>query len=337
MDMPHENELDEVDLRLVHALQIEPRASWRDLSSVVGADPSALSRRWGRLRDAGLVWSTGLPSRRVASLALIELECVPGTLDAVSSSLVRDPQVLTLDYTAGARELLVTAGCGDLPELSEFMLNRFGRLEGVRSSRSHLVTEIVADARHWRLRSLSAAEQRRIPPPAPPRPRAARQVPDGLRSAVMTELARDGRTPASGIAARHGVAAQRVTDAIATLRASGELHLRTDVAREATPWPVYTWYFMQLRASQIDTARQALRRIPEIRLAALCASQFNLIIATWLPDLADVHGFEARLARILPGAVVADRSAVLRIRKHLGHLLDERGRATGQTVPLTLS
>ncbi|MCI1748254.1 MAG: Lrp/AsnC family transcriptional regulator [Acidipropionibacterium sp.] len=335
--MSHESELDEVDLRLVHALQIEPRASWKGLSPVVGADPSALSRRWQRIRDEGLGWVTGLPGGQNESLALIELECVPGTLDAVSASLVLDPEVLTLDYTVGARELLVTARCSNLAQLSDFMLNRFGRLEGVRSSRSHLVTETVTDARNWRLRSLSSAEQRRVPRPAPPRLRAARQVPEELRRAVMKELSHDGRAPASGIAERHGVAAQRVTDAIATLRASGELVLRTDVARSATPWPVYTWYFMQLRSSHIDMARQTLPRIPEIRMATLCASQFNLIIAAWLPDLADVHGFEARLARVLPGAVVVDRSAVLRIRKHLGHLLDEQGRATGETVLVPLS
>lgn len=336
--MAHDDELDEVDLRLLHALQIEPRASWSDLAPIIGADASALSRRWAAMRDSGKAWITGLPDLgRHGRLALIEVSCVGGMQDRVATRLEHDPEVLILDYTVGARDLFVTVYCDSMEELNEYLLARFNRLPGVRSSRTHLVTELIGDARTWRLRSLSPAEAARVPRPRPPRPRAASHVPEEVRAAVLGELAIDGRAPAATIAARHGLAAQRVADAISTMRARGEMYLRTDISREHSPWPVYTWYFIQLPAVQIDAARTVLRKLPELRLAALCSSRFNLILAVWLPRLEDVHGFEARLAGILPQAVVADRSAVLRTRKHVGHLLDERGRATRTVVPVPRS
>lgn len=336
--MAHDDELDEVDLRLLHALQIEPRAAWSDLAPIVGADASALSRRWTAMRDAGTAWITGLPDLgRHGRLALIELECIAGGREEVAARLVQDPEVLILDYTVGARDLFVTVYCNNVEQLTGYLLGRFEQLPGVRSSRTHMVTELISDARSWRLRSLSPSEVARVPRPRPPRRRAASHAPEEVRSAVLKELAADGRTPATTIAARHGLAAQRVADAISTMRAHGEIYLRTDISREHSPWPVYTWYFIQLPAVQIDAARSVLRKLPELRLAALCSSRFNLILAVWLPRLEDVHGFEARLAGILPQAVVADRSAVLRIRKHVGHLLDERGRATRTVVPVPRS
>lgn len=335
--MTHDDGLDEVDLRLLHALQIEPRASWSGLAPVVGADASALSRRWAAMRASGRAWITGLPDAgRHGRLALVEVECVAGSRDAVAAALERDPEVLILDNTVGSRDLLVTVYCDTLEELSRYLLRRFDALPGVRSSRTHLVTEAVRDARDWRLRSLSASEAARVPRPSPPRQRAARTVAPDLRAAVLEELQADGRAPAATIAGRHGTTPQRVADAIAVMRADGQLYLRTDLSLDSSPWPVYTWYFIQLPANRIDQARTALRKLPELRLAALCASRYNLILAVWLSSLESVHTFEARLAEILPQAAVMDRSTVLRVRKHVGHLLDDRGRITGRVVPLRL-
>ncbi|AXE37326.1 Lrp/AsnC family transcriptional regulator [Acidipropionibacterium virtanenii] len=333
--MTHDDEVDEIDLRLLHALQIEPRAAWSDLAPIVGADASALSRRWIAMRDSGIAWITGLPQiGRHGRLAFIEVECVAGHREQVATRLEHDPEVLILDYTVGARDLFVTVYCDSIEQMTEYLLGRFDQLPGVRASRTHMVTELISDARSWRLRSLSPSEVARIPRARPPRPRAASNVPEEVRAAVLKELAIEGRMPAATIAARHGLAAQRVADAISTMRARGEMYLRTDISREHSPWPVYTWYFIQLPAAHIDAARSVLRKLPELRLAALCSSRFNLILAVWLPRLEDVHGFEVRLTGILPSAVVADRSAVLRIRKHVGHLLDEHGRATRTVVPV---
>ncbi|WP_179014408.1 AsnC family transcriptional regulator [Paenarthrobacter ureafaciens] len=47
-------DFDERDLRLLHALQVRPRAPWTALAPVVGADAVTLARRWNVLQDRGL-------------------------------------------------------------------------------------------------------------------------------------------------------------------------------------------------------------------------------------------------------------------------------------------
>lgn len=223
---------------------------------------------------------------------------------------------------------------GDSSGISRFLLGRLGAYPHIRRVRSHLITEVLFEARDWRLKALSPAQCAKIPAARPPRPRAARTVAPEIRRAVRYELGIDGRASTTTIADRVGASNQRVADAIATMRHEGSLRVRTDIARAYTGWPVYAWYFMQVPAPLVERLRTSLRRIEEVRLAVLVASEYNLIMAVWLRKMNDVHRFELLLENLLPGARVADRSVVMRIGKHLGHILDDRGRATGSVVSL---
>jgi len=43
--------LSEIDLQLLHALQINPRAPWNIIGLVLGVSPATAARRWERLRE----------------------------------------------------------------------------------------------------------------------------------------------------------------------------------------------------------------------------------------------------------------------------------------------
>lgn len=328
-------EPDDVDFGLIHALQIEPRASWKVLAPILAVDPVTLSRRYQRLRDTGLIWVTGYDAGTPGRGALVEIECAPGQSAATAEAMSEDPVVAGIDFTAGGRDLLLTLMAQDSAETSQFLLHRLGEYPEIRRARTHLITEVLFEAGNWRLRTLSAAQAARVPGPRPPRPRAARTVSPDLKRVIHHELGIDGRAATTAIAERAGVSNQRITDAIATMRRDGSLLLRTDIARTYSEWPIYAWYFMQVPAPLIERLRTSLGRIEEVRLAVLVASEYNLIMAVWLRTLNDVHRFELLLEKILPGSRVADRSVVIQIGKHLGHILDEQGRATGPVVPVT--
>lgn len=319
--------LDPLDRRLLHALQIEPRASWNELAPVIGVDAATLGRRWTRLRADGTAWASAL--RRDGQAALVEIECAPAHLEEVATSLARDDRLLVLDDTSGGRDLLATLFVPDVVAVSHYVIEGLSRIPGVRSVRTHVVNEVLTDGGNWRLRELDAGEAALVPRARPPRPRAARLVPDEVRLAIEAELWRDARTPIGDIARKHGIAPQRISDGIATLRHTGALVLRTDVARAHSGWPVYAWYFVEAPAKTIEAARTAITKVPEVRLAVTCSSRYNLILAVWLRNLADVNRFEIALENALPGARIADRSVVLRIRKHMNQLIGSDTRSLG--------
>ncbi|MFE5705921.1 Lrp/AsnC family transcriptional regulator [Rhodococcus koreensis] len=327
-------EPDDVDFALTHALQIEPRASWKALAPALAVDPVTLSRRYQRLLNAGLIWITGYDPGTPGRGALIEIECAPGQSVSTAEAISEDPMVASIDFTAGGRDLLLTLMAEDSVDTSRFLLHRLGEYPAIRRARTHLITEVLFEAGNWRLRTLSAEQVAKVPAARPPRPRAARTVAPGLKRLIHHELGIDGRAPTTAIAERAGVSNQRITDAIATMRRDGSLRLRTDVARTYSEWPIYAWYFMQVPAPLVERLRTSLGKIEEVRLAVLVASEYNLIMAVWLRTLNDVHRFELLLEKLLPGSRVADRSVVMQIGKHLGHILDDRGRATGPVVSM---
>ncbi|MFE5097537.1 AsnC family protein [Streptomyces sp. NPDC056638] len=52
-----------MDLALVNALQLRPRASWTELAPPLGVTAGTLARRWERLTGEGLAWASAVPGR----------------------------------------------------------------------------------------------------------------------------------------------------------------------------------------------------------------------------------------------------------------------------------
>ncbi|WP_374311578.1 Lrp/AsnC family transcriptional regulator [Microbacterium sp.] len=328
--------LDDVDQRLIHAVQVSPRATWRALAPIVGVDPVTLSRRWARLVEQGIVYVTGYGGGASRMLVLIEIECRPGETLSVAETLGNDPEAFTIDLTAGGRDILLSLAVPDAEALAIWTLERIRGVTGVSAMRTHLVSETVRDARGWRLRALSSQEVARIESLERRAPSASVRMSVEQRSAIAAELAYDGRVGVTELASRLGMAPRRVRDAIAEMRESGRLAIRVDVARRYTPWPIYAWYFLRVPAAIAGRIGEQLGRIEEVRLVANTVGEYNVIMAVWLRTLQDVGRMEAIIEERLPGVSIADRSVVLRTTKHLGHLLHADGRASGEVVPISI-
>ncbi|WP_343902695.1 Lrp/AsnC family transcriptional regulator [Arthrobacter rhombi] len=169
--MPNSDE----DARLIHALQLAPRAPWSELSRVLSVSPTALAQRYARLRDSGLVRITGHPTwietRHNAAFAEIDVE--PGSLAAATAILTGVPMALTLDATASGT-LIVSITVPDDLELAALLTDGLPSLPGVREVRAHLVTSRLKSGERWNLRALEPEQAARIGGHRPPRARAAR-------------------------------------------------------------------------------------------------------------------------------------------------------------------
>jgi DNA-binding Lrp family transcriptional regulator len=332
--MSQDHSLDDLDQRLIHAVQASPRAPWTTLAPVVGADPVTLARRWARLEEAGIVYVSAYGMSMGALIVLIEIDCSPGDTLTVAQTLADDPEVVTIDLTAGGRDIFLTLGVADAAALASWTLERIRGVSGIHAMRTHLVSETVRDARGWRIRALSGEEEARIEAAERAAPATSVRMTPEQRRRLSAELTHHGRMGTTELAKRVGMAPSRVRDAIAEMRASGRLAIRVDVARTHTPWPIYAWYFLRVPGAMVERIGVQLGRIEEVRLVVKTVGEYNVIMAVWLRTLQDVSRLEALIEERLPGVSIADRSVVLRTTKHLGHLLDANGRATGTAVPI---
>ncbi len=319
----------ELDRQVVNALQINPRASWAQIGSVLGADPVTVARRWQRLRDQRLAWVTayrGTSSSRFAG-ALVEVECMGSTL-ALTDQLIDDPECMTVDITSGGRDLLLTVGAAGPEALSQYLLSRLGVMDSVRAVRTHVVTDVFSEASSWRLRELTESQVDRLGGKPARQARQATQFASRDESdvAVLAALTQDGRMPSSEIAERAGVSVRKAREIVDRLIGTGQVILRTEMARRLSGWPVYAWYFLRVPPATLAKAIPRLNRLQETRTIMITAGPHNVMMAVWMRELADVAKLEAAIEEQINGVQIGDRSIVLRTVKLVGAVLDSDGR-----------
>lgn len=147
----------ELDLALVNALQLRPRASWSELSPLLGVTAGTLARRWDRLTREGLAWVYAAPGReftRNRCTAFVLLRCLPQERARLLARLSALPEAVTIEVTApGSSDLLLDVLAPDLPSLSRFLTRELDQLPGIVSVSALFATSLYVEGSRWRLRS----------------------------------------------------------------------------------------------------------------------------------------------------------------------------------------
>jgi DNA-binding Lrp family transcriptional regulator len=328
--------LDEADLAFLDALQVNPRASWTLVGGVLEVDPVTAARRWARLCQDGTAWvsvSIGPREAGLLPMAFIEVRCERGTNRDVAAALARRSNVVTVQYMAGAYDLLVIVMAADFAKMSDLLLVDIPSMDGVAGIRSHLVTRQFEATGRWRLGVLGGRQVRRLREAyQPPSVNGAR--PFGVTDrALFRALSIDGRRTNAEIAGITGLSARTVQRRITTLMSSGEIAFRCDVARSLTGWPSAAVLWLNVPDDRLDEAGRVLGRRPEVRTCVALADNSNLLLSVGLRSIPDLHELLVEILRDAPYARILDRSIVLRQEKLYGRILDPAGRSV-EAVPI---
>jgi DNA-binding Lrp family transcriptional regulator len=329
---PSRGTLDELDLALVNALQMAPRAPWAQLARPLGVDAATLSRRWARLRDSGEAWVTcyAAPSQvTYGALALIEVSCLPQAREALAEQLARHPQAMSVELVAGSCDLLLTVATATMSLMSGYVL-ALGRIEAVTATRTHLVQHVHRDGSEWRMDSLSRDQRRDL----------TETEDGGVRTAVaatltpedrvlLLALAEDGRRSVTSIAAELGRPESTVRRLLHSLVHGGRAVLRCDAAHLYAGWRSSATLWMSVPPAQLMAAGDELSRLRSTRMAASVSAEANLLSVVWLHALDDLARYEVQAAARITSVRVLNRAVNLRWIKRMGRLLGDDGRSTG--------
>ncbi|MHB9759098.1 Lrp/AsnC family transcriptional regulator [Streptomyces sp. BYX5S] len=337
--VPESAAFEEADLALVDALQTDPRAPWSRIGPAVGIDATTAARRWARLERAGLAWVTAYAGPTTATVAYIEVTCVPGELEELSARLVRLPWVFSAEHVVGDYDLLLSIAASDLPSLGRRVSDDLGRLPGVRTTRTRLSMRLYQEGSGWKVRALAPAGRARLGGAGPTGTRAAPppafRPRDEVDLALLRELGDNGRAGYAELAAAVGVGESTVRRRLARELRDREIVLRCDLAQQLAGWPALATYRATVPHGELDRTGAALARLPQTRLCASVTGSCNLLLSVWLRDLDGMATLEALLDERFPALRVEDRTVTLRTVKRMGRILDDQGRATGY-VPVGL-
>ncbi|WP_137723126.1 Lrp/AsnC family transcriptional regulator [Prescottella subtropica] len=322
--------LDETDLRLVNALQFEPRASWTTVGAALGIDPVTAARRWAHLVASGSAWVTAHPAGPQTA-ALVEVECVAGATRDTAEQLSRRPHVLTVEHASGAYGLLLTVSVADVGTLSQLLLD-IESMTGIRSTRSNLVIRPFALGGDWQVRALDVDQRGRLTASSR-RGRSSLHPLDATDRKLMACLFEDGRASLTDLAERLGCSVSTARRRLDALLGRNAL-LRCDIAQPLSGWPMSVSMWARVPADDCDDVGRRLVALPETRAClALTGAPANLYHSVWVRSLGDVHRVEATLRRTAPTLDIVGRTVTLRTFKRMGRILDEYGRSV-ETVPM---
>jgi Lrp/AsnC family leucine-responsive transcriptional regulator len=142
--------IDEIDASILELLQENARISQAEVARVVGLAPSAVLERIRKLESRGvikgytaLVDPHQLEQPMLAFIA-VRSEQAPGD-DSVANALAKCPEVLELHHIAGDDCYLLKVRARDAEHIGQLLRHRFGRIPGVRSTRTTIVLETVKE------------------------------------------------------------------------------------------------------------------------------------------------------------------------------------------------
>jgi len=142
--------IDETDATILDLLQENARISQADVARVVGLAPSAVLERIRKLESRGIIRGYAAlvdpHALEQSMLAFISVrsEAAPGD-DAVAHALAKCPEVLELHHVAGDDCYLLKVRARDAEHIGQLLRHRFGRIPGVKSTRTTIVLETVKE------------------------------------------------------------------------------------------------------------------------------------------------------------------------------------------------
>ena len=142
--------LDEIDRRILHALQRNGRMSNSDVSEVVHLSPSACHRRVQRMEKEGYIknYVALLDPRKldVPTTVFVEITLrgqADDVLDAFEKSVARIPDVLECHLMAGTADYLLKVVAENTEDFARIHRQYLARLPGVQGMQSSFALRTV--------------------------------------------------------------------------------------------------------------------------------------------------------------------------------------------------
>jgi Lrp/AsnC family leucine-responsive transcriptional regulator len=148
--------LDEIDRKIIAALQAEGRLANVDLADKVGLSPTPCQRRVKRLEEEGLITRYAAlvsPAAMGFGLqALVEVtleDHSEKTVEAFEAAIRARTEVVACYAVTGDMDFLLHVFATDLNSFSDFALKALLRMPGVKGTRSSFIMQAVKSDLAW--------------------------------------------------------------------------------------------------------------------------------------------------------------------------------------------
>ena len=144
-------QLDKIDRQLLRELQRDGRATYAEMSEVVGLTPPAVRARIQRLRDAGVVQVVAVTDPIALGLREAAIVCikVDGDPRVTADVLGEISNVVYMVMAVGGYDIIAEVVCADREEFAEVLSEKIRKAPGVRLVDAYPYTSIHTHRFTW--------------------------------------------------------------------------------------------------------------------------------------------------------------------------------------------
>lgn len=144
--------LDDLDRKLIAALQSDGRRPFSLLAQELDVPASSVRYRVQRLQESGLLQIVGIANPLNIGfdrLALVGIICEAGTAPQVCTALAELPETSYVVLTSGSFDAMTEVVCRDIAHFTRFMYETLQKIPGVVHTESFFVLQAHKLAYGW--------------------------------------------------------------------------------------------------------------------------------------------------------------------------------------------
>jgi DNA-binding Lrp family transcriptional regulator len=313
--------LDALDEQLIHALQVDGRASFSQIAAVLGASDRTIARRYHRLRSSGALRVVGLlHSGRVGRVDwFVRIQCAPDAALGVAATLARRDDTSWVSLASGGTEVTcVTHTHGPLDRGTP-LLQKLPRGPRISSVTAQCMLRAVAGTAGWpgRTAALSDDQVDQLRPHAGPETQGLVELTE-TDHLLLAELAKDGRAGYPALAAATDVPESSARRRLGELRRDGVLYFDIETDPLLFGYTTEAVLWLTVAPASLGAVASALAQHREIAFAAAITGPTNVFAFVVCSSVDSLYDYLAVRVGALPGVLQVETAPLTRNVKRAG-------------------
>jgi DNA-binding Lrp family transcriptional regulator len=305
--------MDPADRQLVAALQINARATYRQLALALDTSESTIARRVGALRSDGRVRIVAVTDPIVCGLGrpvLVRLRCLAGRAGEVARALAPRPDVRFLAGVTGSYDLIMELIVDSKRHLAEVLSYELVEIEGATQTTTDAVLRTLKTSYDWSRELLPAGVAAALQDSAHTGisqsgrdGNPARVSLDSDDLALVAVLRDDGRATYRELADRTGLSEATARRRAEALVSSGAIFFATIVEPVELGFDAEFFFHARVRPDRLEAVAEAFASRPEVRYLSSSFGYGGLTGEVILHSQDDVYEFSRETFAQLDGIV----------------------------------